>query len=1717
MKKNISIVFILVCLLIGKLNAQITVAGSNGDNGVYTSLTNAGGAFAALNAGASQAGFNVTITITANVTTEAGTNSLTGAAGMWSSLTITPSGARTISGAVAGVLINLNGADNVTIDGLNAGGNSLIIENTSTNVAASTIRFIADASNNTISNCTIKGSGTANTLGVVWFSTATGVGNDNNVINLCDIGPSSTNLPYCLIYSLGTATRESSGNSITNCNIHDWLQTGANCIAVNISTNNTAWTVTGNSIYQSASRACGLYGIRVVNSGVGFTVSDNYIGGSAALATGTLTAGAAATAYSFYGIYMSVGTTSTSTISGNTIKNINFTALAGGQELFSAILGIAGNIITTGNTVGDNATGSISLSIANNGTNDAFTDVIYYSGANGSITNNTIGSITIAGTMTNTTGGGGTFNIRTFSGIYVGSALTAAFNITGNTIGSATTANSIQTSAATVTTSMWGIGTGTTGAFAVNIIDNVIANITSLGGSTLTNDNMYGIVTFDAGTVTIMRNSVRDLATATRNSTTGRRGVSYLAFIGIGNQGTGACTITENNVYNMKLTSAASTPLTQGIWIGNTIAGNVISKNIVYNLESAADGTNMFGIQISNGSTVAAISNNMVRLGYNVNGTSNTFATYYTGISTSNTATSAISFNSVYIGGIGVNNVAANYTTCFDQEGASVDVVRSNIFQNTRANSGAGAKHYAITNDDAAGITSDYNNLYTSVAADCGSYDGGTTARTFAAWKTGTTEDANSLNVDAVFVSPTSATPDLHIQSTSTMIGNAIVVAGITDDIDLQTRSTGVKPNGPTIGADEYCGSPVASYAVYAPDGSATVTDCQLLNSTVTCAKICKVCTPSDDLYSNVNISTYPVIFSGDATNNYVNCTGVNTNMTATAPATPSWTSFGATSVPVSSVAAGTVTVQYTTTGRKNIVTSGPYTYTGFNNMLMAAPSPGTISALTNICPGTYSYSSSVAGTPGYTYSWSYATSGGSASIASSTSSSTNVTFTNNTGANQTFTLTLNVRSECCGPLTAVTTTVLVYPSPAAPSAAAPGSPCPGSSLTLSATVTAGYSYNWYDASTGGTLLGSGNTYTVNPVASGTTNYYLEATSTTGCVSPRTTVAVTASTPSVPVPIAGSSCGPDFITLSVNSLGAGYTYNWYTGSCGGTLVQSSTATAYTAFTAATTTYYVSAFAPGCNESTCATVVATVNAAPATITWLGVSGGLNNWFTPSNWTSGCLPTCQSDVVIVPNGGSVVAQPDIGFNPSGNAACKSINLQASSVLSFSDTKAVLDVCGDFTHSGTLTTNDLGAVWFLSTTQAQTYTRSGTGSFNDVVLFNTFTTPTLTINNDMTLGAVGNFTFQNGKVITGANNLIITNPATSSVAGHAATRFVQGNLRRYLNATGSYDFPVGHATKGYQLANVNFTTATTITYLTANFQTYGVLPAPLGSTECLATYNLNALDNGFWDIEANNTQNNSGTYNMTLYNTNYTNAGAGWTIMSRHNGSATWGLLNGDGSAGTCVASPVTAVQRNGMKGFSLFGNAQSSTTLPIELLSFTAIYNGANVDLKWVTSNEINNSYFTIERSIDGIEFVIINKTSTKAPNGNSNTQLSYASIDSDVSEGIYYYRLKQTDINDVSKYSSIETVTIGGESDIFNIQPNPATSIAQINYRCFDSESATLKMYDNSGKLLLMRNINCSVGQNSAIIDLSAYAEGMYFVTLSTKSKVFKTKLIKSSE
>ena len=345
------------------LSGNLTV----GTSGNFTSFTKADGLFSVINSSGMSG--NTSISVTSDIAIEDGVTALNqwveyGGSGY--TLTIQPSGgvSRTISGTAAAPLLNFNGADRVTINGLNTGGNALVISNlsTATTAGTSTIQFINDATNNTITNCSILGSSTAALTtngGNILFNTGTITGNDSITISNCKIGPAGTNLPSKGIYANGSTASVAIANStvlINNCEIYDFFLTSG-CAGIYALTGNTDWSITNNKVYQTATRtftAAGtMSGIYFVNSTYGnnIQITGNTVGYASNSATGTLTLTGSAIAGVFQGIYMQAmnAAANTCNVNFNVVSDISFTSASG------AFTGIYNNTGATSNTININS------------------------------------------------------------------------------------------------------------------------------------------------------------------------------------------------------------------------------------------------------------------------------------------------------------------------------------------------------------------------------------------------------------------------------------------------------------------------------------------------------------------------------------------------------------------------------------------------------------------------------------------------------------------------------------------------------------------------------------------------------------------------------------------------------------------------------------------------------------------------------------------------------------------------------------------------------------------------------------------------------------------------------------------------------------------------------------------------------------------------------------------------------------------------------------------------------------------------------------------------------------------------------------------------------------------------------------------------------------------------------------------------------------------
>ncbi len=356
-------------------------------------------------------------------------------------------------------------------------------------------------------------------------------------------------------------------------------------------------------------------------------------------------------------------------------------------------------------------------------------------------------------------------------------------------------------------------------------------------------------------------------------------------------------------------------------------------------------------------------------------------------------------------------------------------------------------------------------------------------------------------------------------------------------------------------------------------------------------------------------------------------------------------------------------------------------------------------------------------------------------------------------------------------------------------------------------------------------------------------------------------------------------------------------------------------------------------------------------------------------------------------------------------------------------------------------------------------------------------------------------GTLALNQGTITTNALRVEVKNTATSSVTAGNTASFVDGNLRRYLLGTGDYNWPVGNVVKGYQRARTTFTSNTN-TFIDSRFDVWPVTagyPIIQNSTSCGSAFSLDAMNNGYWTLDAS--PNTAAIYDMTLFPTNVTNSASAWTVMKK----PVIGPMPGWTLAGTCGTSTATQVNRTGLSGFSVFGIAQSLTPLPIELTNFNGEEIGEDNLLTWNTESEYNNDYFTLERSRNGIDFEILGIINGAQ---NSTTLLKYEMFDYAPFPGITYYRLKQTDYN--GEYSYSQTIVLRREIDLAIISelfPNPATQSVNFDIQSPRTGSVAIEVYDNSGRLIMTQEYTVHKGSNSYNIDINDLAKGVYSIII----------------
>jgi hypothetical protein len=184
---------------------------------------------------------------------------------------------------------------------------------------------------------------------------------------------------------------------------------------------------------------------------------------------------------------------------------------------------------------------------------------------------------------------------------------------------------------------------------------------------------------------------------------------------------------------------------------------------------------------------------------------------------------------------------------------------------------------------------------------------------------------------------------------------------------------------------------------------------------------------------------------------------------------------------------------------------------------------------------------------------------------------------------------------------------------------------------------------------------------------------------------------------------------------------------------------------------------------------------------------------------------------------------------------------------------------------------------------------------------------------------------------------------------------------------------------------------------------------------------------------------------------------------------------------------------------VSGFSGFYLSTVVNPLPLTLLNFTAVVQGATNLLKWQTADETGTSRFVVQRSGDGRGFAPVGTVAaTDLPGTNS-----YSFTDGQPLSGDNFYRLQMVDLDGKFIYSPVVVIGSGGPTAGLSAYPNPTKDMTSLLFGSSGGAYVVL-VYDGGGRCMDRIPGTAVAGVNKLDIGLGRYASGIYTVIIADK-------------
>ncbi len=222
----------------------------------------------------------------------------------------------------------------------------------------------------------------------------------------------------------------------------------------------------------------------------------------------------------------------------------------------------------------------------------------------------------------------------------------------------------------------------------------------------------------------------------------------------------------------------------------------------------------------------------------------------------------------------------------------------------------------------------------------------------------------------------------------------------------------------------------------------------------------------------------------------------------------------------------------------------------------------------------------------------------------------------------------------------------------------------------------------------------------------------------------------------------------------------------------------------------------------------------------------------------------------------------------------------------------------------------------------------------------------------------------------------------------------------------------------------------------------------------------------------------------------------------------GVNTWGDWQGasgtDAGAGTASTGAAAIGTTNFYRSWTL---ASSIDPLPIQLTAFTANCQDNAAILQWTTATETNNDHFTIDRTVDGINFKVI---ALVKGSGNTTTQHNYTAYDESPLSGISYYRISQTDFDGNTTIKDMIPFD-GCGANPNTINAFSTNGVINININSIGTDNYTVTLYTVLGQSVLTENRTIAAGNNNIKL-YPSLSDGVYILNIKSEKTNYNKKL-----